>query len=291
MKKVYLLAGTSILLWASAAALVKILLTGLDSMQISLFSSGFAFLFMLAWNIGTKNMKKWKLYKIKDYIQMSGIGLLGIFFYYLFLYLAIDSLLAQEAFIINYLWPIMTVLFACLLLKEKMTLRKGIALFLSFIGVVVVMTRGDILHFRADNVKGVVFAVLAAVFFGLYAVLNKRKGYDKQFSIMICFLVSFLVSLAYVLIRKDLPQINGTQILGLLWNGIFVNAIAQTTWLLALQKGNTAKISNLAFITPFLSLVYIYVFLHEVIGLYSLAGLTVIILGIVIQMKDTQPNT
>jgi drug/metabolite transporter (DMT)-like permease len=290
MKKEYLLAGTSIVLWASAAALVKVLLAGLDSMQITFFSSGFAFLFMLAWNIGTKNIRKWRIYKFTDYIQMGLIGFVGIFLYYLLFYMAVERLPVQDAFIINYLWPVMTVLFACILLKEKMTGRKAVALLLSFIGVMIVTTRGDILNFKAADIAGVVFAFSAAVVFGLYAVLNKRKDYDKQFSIMLYFFISFLVSMAYILIRQDLPAVGVPQILGLIWNGVFVYAIAQTTWMLALQRGNTAKISNLAFITPFLSLVYIYFFLHEAIGLYSIAGLLVIVLGILIQMKDAPPK-
>lgn len=54
-------------------------------------------------------------------------------------------------------------------------------------------------------------------------------------------------------------------------------------WLLALKYGDTAKISNLIFITPFLSLVYIYFLLGEKILLSSVIGLVLIVLGIVIQ--------
>jgi len=167
-----------------------------------------------------------------------------------------------------------------------MTVRKGIALVLSFAGVIIVTTRGNLFSFQLANIKGVVFALSAAVFFGLYAVLNKKKEYDKQFSIMIYFFVSFLVSLVFVLATGGLPHVSGLQILGLAWNGVFVNAVAHVTWLLALQKGNTAKISNLAFISPFLALVYILIFLHEPIGLYSIIGLVVIVAGILIQLKE-----
>ena len=43
-------------------------------------------------------------------------------------------------------------------------------------------------------------------------------------------------------------QVN--QLIGLIWIGIFTSAIAFTSWALALEKGDTAKISNLAYMTP-----------------------------------------
>ena len=72
--------------------------------------------------------------------------------------------------------------------------------------------------------------------------------------------------------------------IGLAYNGIFVLAIATTTWALALDFGDTAKISNLAYITPFASLVWTSVILKESISVWSVAGLVIIVLGIFIQL-------
>ena len=54
------------------------------------------------------------------------------------------------------------------------------------------------------------------------------------------------------------------------------------------MRGNTAKISNLAYITPFLSMVCARVVLGEPIRLYSVLGLTVIVGGILIQLKPSK---
>ena len=72
------------------------------------------------------------------------------------------------------------------------------------------------------------------------------------------------------------------------YNGIFNLAIATTTWALALESGKTAKVSNLAYITPFLSLVWAAVFLKEQVRLSSVLGLVVIVLGILVQLKDRE---
>ena len=73
---------------------------------------------MLAMNAFSGKLALLKTYRLKDYLLMTGTGLLGIFLYYSFYYIGMSRMPASQAFIINYLWPIMTVLFACIILKE-----------------------------------------------------------------------------------------------------------------------------------------------------------------------------
>jgi drug/metabolite transporter (DMT)-like permease len=287
MKKQYLYAGISILLWSTTATVTKLLLGSLNSMQILLISSFFAFIFLLIVNAIKGNLKELRTFKLKDYIQIIGIGLLGTFLYNLFLYLGINKMQATQAFIINYLWPIMTIVFACFILKEKMTVRKMIAIVLSFIGVIIVTSNGN-LSIESSSLIGALFCILAAISYGLFSVLNKMKKYNKFVSMMLFYLSSFIVSLLYILITKEwyIPKTN--QLMGLLWIGIMTSAISFTSWALALEKGNTAKISNLAYITPFLSLIWTGLVLKETITIYAIIGLIVIVLGIFIQMRDSQ---
>ena len=286
MKKSYIYAGVSILLWSSTATITKLLLNSLNSIQILLGRSFFAFMFLLIVNIIKDNLKHIKEYKIKDYIQIIGIGLLGTFLYNLFLYLGINRMQASQAFIINYLWPIMIVIFSCILLKENITLKKAIAIVLSFIGVIIVTSNGNLLSIDKKSLIGALFCILAAISYGLFSVLNKQKNYNKYLSMMLFYFVSFIVSLVYILFTKEwyIPQAN--QLAGLIWIGIFTSAIAFTSWALSLEKGDIAKISNLAYLTPFLSLIWTALLLKENINIYTIAGLIVIVLGIFIQIKE-----
>lgn len=286
MKKEYIYAGISIGLWSTTATVTKLLLGSLNSMQILVVGSFFAFIFLLVINLIKGNLKELKNYRIKDYLQIAGIGIFGTFLYNLFLYLGIDTLQASQAFIINYLWPIMTVVFACIILKEKITTKKILAIILSFIGVIIVTANGDILNIQKNSVIGAGYCILAAVSYGLFSVLNKKKAYNKFLSMMLFYLVSFIISLAYILISKNGFEIETNQLIGLLWIGIFTSATAFTSWALALEKGDTAKISNLAYITPFLSLIWTSLLLDEQFSIYSVIGLIVIVLGILIQLKE-----
>lgn len=286
MKKQYIYAGISIFLWSTTATVTKILLSSINSMQILLFGSFFASIYLLIVNIIKGNLKQLKDYRINDYLQIAGIGILGTFLYNLFLYLGINKMQASQAFIINYLWPIMTVIFACFILKEKMTFRKMVAIVLSFIGVIIVTSNGSLLNVEKESIIGALCCVLAAISYGLFSAINKKKNYNNYLSMMLFYMVSFIISLLYILFSKEWFVPESNQLIGLLWIGVFTSATAFTSWAIALEKGDTAKISNLAYITPFLSLIWTSLVLKEIISIYAIIGLIVIILGILIQLKD-----
>ena len=102
---------------------------------------------------------------------------------------------------------------------------------------------------------------------------------------MISFWVSFVLSGSIAFFPDVSWQLSAGQWLGASWNGLAVMAIATITWALALEKGGTLRISGLAYITPFLSLVWTGLFLKESISLWTPVGLCIIVLGIFLQLK------
>ena len=291
MKKEYICAIISVLLWSTTATVSKLLLGSLDSMQILLVSSLFSFIFLLIINCINGSIKEIKKYKTKDYLIIFALGVIGIFLYDLFFYLGINAMQASQAFIINYLWPIMTVLFACIILKEKFTIRKIIAIIISFIGVIIVSSNGNLLSIEKSSLMGTIYCLLAALLYGLFSVLNKKQNYNKYTSMMLFYFNSTIISLIYVIATKRFFVPELSQTLGLLWIGMFTSAIAYTSWALALAKGDTARISNIAYLTPFISLVWTGIVLKEKISFYSVLGLVIIVLGIFIQMKNKKEES
>lgn len=275
----------TVLIWSTSATVSKLLLGSLDSIQVLCVSALFASLFLLAMNVATGSIKKLKTYKPRDYLHTILIGLPGTFLYYLLLYTGMDRMPASQALIINYLWPIMSVVFACVILKEKMTMRKSIAIGISFLGVIIVVGR-DLTHLNSSTLLGAGCCILAAMSYGIFTALNQKSGYDKWLSMMFFYLTTFVLAGLILVLTDRIPQVGTVQTLGMAYNGMFNMAIATTTWAMALDSGKTARISNLAYITPFLSLVWTAIFLKESISLFSVGGLVVIVLGIFIQLKD-----
>lgn len=287
MKKTYIFAAISIFFWSTLAVTAKLLLNSLNNIQLLCVSSLFAGVVLLVANIAMGKIKILKRYSFKDYLITALIGLPGTFLYYIFYYAGAERLPASQAFIINYMWPIMSVVFACIVLKEKMTTRKFVAIILSFLGVAVV-TGGELLSFNKEMLAGSILCLMGAVSYGLFTSLNQKMNYDKCISMMINFFVAFVFTGIIIVVKRDLFIPDYMQLLGIAWNGIFTMAIPNTMWILALEQGNTAKISNLAYITPFLSLVWTSLILKEDLNFYSVIGLLVIVAGIFIQLKDNK---
>ena len=287
MKKQYIFAAISILMWSTVATITKLLMTEINNIQLLWASSLFACLFLLVVNISDKSIKILKEYKLKDILTSVVIGLPGTLFYYLFYYGGTYILPASQAFIINYLWPIMSVLFACIIVGEKLTIRKIIAILISFVGVVVV-AGADLVSLNKGFLTGALLCVAGAVSYGIFTAFNQKYKYDKKISMMMNYAATFLITTVINAARGDLFIPDALQTMGIVWNGVFTMAIACTAWIIALSSGNTAKISNLAYITPFLSLVWTFFILGEEIALTSVAGLVIIVGGIFIQLKENK---
>ena len=279
----YIFVIAAALLWGSTAAIAKLLLTDLNSLQVLFFNNFFAFLGLFVAVLIRRRLAVIRSYEKKDYVVFATLGFFGTFLYNLFLISALEALPAQEAFVINYLWPVMAVIFAAFLLKEKINLRKAIGLISSFIGVAIVITQGNFLSLRFNSMAGILFAISGAVVFGLFSVLGKRYYHEQFTGMLLYYLFGTLYSLLTVFLFSNLPILSWHQFFGLIWLGAFTSGLAFVFWFLALEYGDTVKMSNMIFLTPFISLIYIYFLVGEKILISSIAGLIVIVIGIVIQ--------
>lgn len=238
---------------------------------------------LLIINIINGAIKEMKRYRLKDYLKMSGLGFLGLFLYSALYYYGIAVLSSQEACILNYLWPMMIVLFACLLLRETLTVKKAIAMVMSFAGIVV-LTLGSGGGSSGNRLFGIIACVAAAVCYGLFSVLNKKHSLNQSVTMMWIWLTVAVCSAVSGLIFEAWQPITGWQWAGVAWLGIVVNAVAYLLWALALKGArDSAKIANLAYLVPFLSIVLSALILKEQIACTAAIALVLIIGGILLQ--------
>ncbi len=105
---------------------------------------------------------------------------------------------------------------------------------------------------------------------------------------MVALFVNFLFSLPFILVyyllTSDLriPSLYG--LLGGAYIGTFEMGICFVLWLMAMKlTDNTARISNLIFLSPFLSLLFIHFLLGEKIIAATFIGLVLIVVGLLCQ--------
>jgi len=284
MKKSYIYAILTVFIWSTMAAVVKLMLCDIPNLQALSISSFLAAFFLLIMNVVGGKIKQMKTYTIKEYGIMSGLGFVGLFLYSALYYYGLAQLTSQEACILNYLWPMMLVLFSCIILKERVTVMKVVAMGCSFLGIVI-LSAGNTGAGAGDNAAvGMVSCIVAAACYGLFSVLNKKADFDQNIAMMIMWLVVGVCALIAGIYTENWVTLKGEQWLGMLWLGVVVDAIAYLLWALALRgTENTASVANMAYLTPFLSLLVSALLLKERIELQAVVALVFIIGGILLQ--------
>ena len=283
-KKAYIYAIAAVLLWSTVAVSFKIALRYVDFLQLLFFSTSVAMVSYIIISLISGNIKP--LFKVtqKQLLYSSFVGFLNPFLYYVVLFKAYSLLPAQIAQPLNYLWPAMLVLLSAPLLGQKLKLKSLFTVFLGFLGVYIIATQGNIFSFKIEKPFGVILAAGSSVIWALSWIFNqkdKRKGETKLFWSFFFGLIYISISLFFLSDFK-LPGLNG--ILAVTYVGLFEMGITFFLWMKALQiTERNDRISNLVFLSPFLALIWIYIFLGENIYHTTYIGLIFIILGIFIQ--------
>jgi drug/metabolite transporter (DMT)-like permease len=252
--------------------------------EVLLYSSAVSTLVLFVIVIFQKKLKKITTLSRQEWLTSIGFGLLNPFAYYLVLFKAYDLLPAQQAQIINYTWAITLSLLSIPLLGQRVAGRQWLAIGVSYIGVLVIATKGNLLTLQFENPLGVGLALFSTVIWSLYWILNTRDMRDPILGLFLNFICALPFILIYVLATEGFRPVAFEGILGAIYIGIFEMGVSFILWLKALKyTDNTARIANLIFISPFASLVFIHFLVGEEIYNSTLAGLVLVMGGLIIQ--------
>ena len=290
--KAYILALTAVLFWSTVASAFKLALKEYDFLQFLFISSGTAMLFLFAVVIIQKKLKSILNIPKGDFIKLIFGGILNPFLYYLVLFKAYSLLPAQMAQSLNYTWPIVLVIFSAIIFKQKLRARTILSFFLGFIGVVIISFKGNLSVPEDTSVLGLLLAVGSSVIWASYWIINSLNKQDSIVSLFINFLTGFLLITPIMLVYSSFPHFESNAFSAAVYSGLFEMGLTFLVWMFALKLSETAaKISNLIFLSPFISLFIISIVLKEEILFSTVIGLSVIILGIAIDKISFKRKT
>lgn len=283
--KAYLLALLAVLFWSTMSSAFKITLRYIAFDQLLLWSSLFGAAVLLIINqLGSKPLN-FKHISVKNLVASAIMGFFNPFLYYLVLFKAYDLLEAQIAGTLNYTWPIVLVLMSIFMLKQKISLWSIGAIFISFFGIVIISTKGSFTSLGDSSQLGIILAVGSALFWAYYWILNMKDKREETGKIFLNLIFGFAYILIYLLIiSKPISFPTGYALLGSVYIGIFEMSLTFVIWLLALtNSSNTAKVSNLIYLSPFIALFFIRFAVDEKIHFSTFVGLIFIVGGILLQ--------
>jgi drug/metabolite transporter (DMT)-like permease len=283
-RKAYLYAGLVVMLWSTIASAFKISLKYIDFLLLLFYASVFSLLTLFIMLILQKKISLLCACRPKDYATSALLGLLNPFLYYVVLLKAYTILPAQQAVALNYTWAIQLVILSIPILKQKIGFKSIIAIVISYLGVLIISTQGNVTTLRITNIEGSLLALGSAVVWALFWIYNIKDKRDAVVKLSLNFLFGFVYIFVYILItqRLAIPALPG--LVGALYVGVFEMGITFVLWLTALRLSKTtAQVSNLIYLTPFLALFFISIFVGEKILFSTVIGLLFIIAGIILQ--------
>ena len=283
-KKATLFALLAVLMWSTVASAFKITLTYFSPIQMLLVSSVTTLILLTIICYFQGNLTKIHQYFFERPLFYLTMGLINPFLYYLILFQAYDLLPAQQAQSLNYTWAIMLSILAFPFLGQRLFKKDIIAITLGYLGVLIIATKGDVLSLNFSSPLGVVLALLSTLLWAFYWILNSENKTHPIVSLLICFLLATPIIFIFTPIISDFNMPNWQGWLGAVYIGLFEMGFAFIAWLTAMRYAeNTAKISNLIFISPFISLILLNITIGEEIVPATIVGLACIITGLLVQ--------
>ncbi len=282
----YKYALVSVFFWSTVATAFKITLRHITPIELLFYSSWVSLILLGGILLYKKKLKEAFLYIVKSPLLVSVLGGINPFIYYLVLFKAYDLLPAQETQAINYTWALMLAYLGVIFLKHKLTKADILAGFICYFGVLIIATKGDPFSLNFSDLYGVILALFSTVLWAFYWIFNRSSKVDAVVGLFANFLVGTTFISIYVAFSGgvNLPNIEAT--IGVFYIGLFEMGITFIFWLKAVNlTSSISKISNLIFLSPFLSLVFIHFFVGEEILFSTIVALFLIIGGLIIQQK------
>lgn len=284
MNKQYVYAGITVFFWSTIATAFKISLRYVNYIELVLFCTLTTNLIFFIILLFQKRLKAVFRIKKRHYINSLILGFLNPLLYYLVLFKAYALLPAQIAQPLNYTWPIVLTFLSLPVLGQRVTGKNMLALLISFLGVYLISSEGTPFNLAFAEPLGVFLAVGSSLVWASYWLINMRDQREEIIKLFLNFLFSliFIIPFWLVFTEPRLPPLYG--LLAAAYSGAFEMGITFILWLKALKYAkSTAVVSNFIYLAPFFSLIFIHFFLGEKIYITTIAGLLLIVSGIIYQ--------
>jgi len=217
---------------------------------------------------------------------IAALGFFGVGFFQVAVYTGLRYTGAINAVLMNSAVPMFIIAIAWLIDGDRVTPRQLIGMVISFCGIVVIITRGQVeqlLHFHFNIGDLIIF--LSIPTWGLYCVLLRRlpKTIDTLgllFAIDIAGLVIVAPFAAAEAVFIETPHLTPASLAAVLYIGVFASFIAYICWNRGVELIGPNRAGFTTHLLPAFATLLAVLFLGEELHLYHLVGISVVLFGV-----------
>jgi drug/metabolite transporter (DMT)-like permease len=241
--------ASAIVMWASLALLTTI--TGrVPPFQLMTMAFTVAFLAGLAsWIARRGSMIRHFRWPWRAWL----VGVGGLFGYHFFYFLALRTAPPAEANLVNYLWPLLIVLFASLLPGERLRWWHVLGALAGLVGTALLLVPGIGMEFPAEYVVGYAFAFACAVTWAAYSVMSRCMARVPTDAVgTYCGATALLACISHLVFERTVwPEV--TEWLAILAMGLGPVGSAFFAWDIGMKQGDIRALGACSYLTPLLS--------------------------------------
>lgn len=288
-KNPYLLLTLTALFWSGNFVLARAIHAEIPPLALSFWRWLIAFTLLLPFVI--KPLKQqWPLLK-NQWKRVVLLALTGISGFNSLVYLGTQYTNATNALLINAFIPVLTILFSWFFLRMHLARSQFIGVAVSVIGVMVILSRGEMQVFTSLNFNhGDLLIFIATILWALYTIW--MKGLDTRINRIVFLAVIIFIGIVgifpfYIWEWMQSPPLilNQEIIASFIYVGIFPSVLAVLFYNYGVAEVGPARASLFIHLMPVFGTVMSTVFLGEPFNTYHLIGISAIFSGIYLSTR------
>jgi drug/metabolite transporter (DMT)-like permease len=181
------------------------------------------------------------------------VGVGGLFGYHALYFLALRLAPPAEAGLLNYLWPLLIVLFSALLPGERLAPHHIAGALLGLVGTVLLLS-GSTGALETTYLPGYAAAFVAAFVWAAYSVMSRRlKAVPTDAVAGFCMVTAVLAALVHLAVETTVWPQTLTPWLAIVALGLGPVGAAFYAWDIGMKRGDIRVLGAMSFATPLLS--------------------------------------
>jgi drug/metabolite transporter (DMT)-like permease len=219
--------------------------------------------------------------------EVWALGVGGLFGYHALYFTALKTAPPAEAGLINYLWPLLIVLFSALLPGERLRAHHIIGALLGFIGTALLLVGGEGFSVAPEYIPGFTAAFVAAFVWATYSVMSRRFAAVPTDAVVgFCFATALLAVAFHLVLEQTIWPSGIVQWLAVIGLGLGPVGLAFYAWDFGTKRGDIRILGACSYLAPVFSTLFLVVFGYAAPTVTLAVCAALITLGGAVAAKD-----